>query len=36
VVVRARELTEADPGRAAHLLRAWISIDSDSKEPKGA
>ena len=36
LVVRARELTEADPGRAAHLLRAWINIDSESKEPKGA
>jgi flagellar M-ring protein FliF len=36
VVVRARELTEADPGRAAHLLRAWINMDSDAKETKSA
>jgi flagellar M-ring protein FliF len=30
--IRARELTELDPQRAAHLLRAWISSDSESKE----
>jgi flagellar M-ring protein FliF len=36
IVVRARELTETDPGRAAHLLRAWINMDADTKEAKGA
>jgi flagellar M-ring protein FliF len=29
---RARELSKADPARAAHLLRAWIASDSESKE----
>jgi hypothetical protein len=29
---RARELTELDPQRAAHLLRAWIASDQESKE----
>jgi flagellar M-ring protein FliF len=38
MVIRARELTEGDPGRAAHLLRAWINMDADVKaagEAKG-
>jgi flagellar M-ring protein FliF len=29
---RARELTQADPSRAAHLLRAWISSDTEKAE----
>jgi flagellar M-ring protein FliF len=29
---RARELSKADPARAAHLLRAWIASDTESKE----
>ncbi len=29
---RARTLALSDPGRAAHLLRAWISDDTESKE----
>jgi flagellar M-ring protein FliF len=29
---RARELTDADPTRAAHLLRAWIASDMEMKE----
>jgi flagellar M-ring protein FliF len=29
---RARRLVEADPTRAAHLLRAWIAVDSDLKD----
>ena len=29
---RARELTEMDPQRAAHLLRAWIASDIEMKE----
>jgi hypothetical protein len=32
VQARARELTEADPTRAAHLLRAWITSDMEMKE----
>jgi flagellar M-ring protein FliF len=32
VQARARELTEADPTRAAHLLRAWIASDVEMKE----
>jgi flagellar M-ring protein FliF len=32
VQARARELTEADPTRAAHLLRAWIANDMEMKE----
>jgi flagellar M-ring protein FliF len=32
VQARARELTEADPNRAAHLLRAWIASDMEMKE----
>ena len=32
VQARARELTEADPTRAAHLLRAWIANDMELKE----
>jgi flagellar M-ring protein FliF len=34
IVVRARELTETDPQRAAHLLRAWIAMDADQKDNK--
>jgi flagellar M-ring protein FliF len=29
---RARELSKADPARAAHLLRAWIASDTEAKE----
>jgi flagellar M-ring protein FliF len=29
---RARELSKADPARAAHLLRAWIAADTEAKE----
>lgn len=29
---RARELTQADPSRAAHLLRAWIAADAEKAE----
>jgi flagellar M-ring protein FliF len=29
---RARELSKADPARAAHLLRAWIASDVEAKE----
>jgi hypothetical protein len=29
---RARELSKADPARAAHLLRAWIAADNEAKE----
>jgi flagellar biosynthesis/type III secretory pathway M-ring protein FliF/YscJ len=29
---RARELSKADPARAAHLLRAWIAADNETKE----
>lgn len=29
---RARELSKADPARAAHLLRAWIAADTETKE----
>ena len=29
---RARALVSADPTRAAHLIRSWISQDGDSKE----
>jgi flagellar biosynthesis/type III secretory pathway M-ring protein FliF/YscJ len=32
VSARARELTKADPSRAAHLLRAWISSDAEKAE----
>jgi flagellar M-ring protein FliF len=32
VQARARELTEMDPQRAAHLLRAWIASDVEMKE----
>jgi flagellar M-ring protein FliF len=32
VQARARELTEVDPNRAAHLLRAWIASDIETKE----
>ncbi len=32
---RARELTQADPSRAAHLLRAWISSDGEKQEGRG-
>ena len=27
---RARELGKTDPGKAAHLLKAWVSADSDA------
>lgn len=27
---RARELTQADPSRASHLLRAWIAADAEN------
>jgi len=30
---RARELSKADPARAAHLLRAWIAADTHPEEP---
>ena len=29
---RARHLVEADPARAAHLLRAWIALDAELKD----
>lgn len=29
---RARELTQADPTKAAHLLRAWINADAETRE----
>jgi flagellar M-ring protein FliF len=29
---RARQLVQADPARAAHLLRAWIALDSEPKD----
>ena len=29
---RARELTDSDPARAAHLIRAWIAGDGENKE----
>jgi flagellar M-ring protein FliF len=29
---KARRLVEADPARAAHLLRAWIAVDGDLKD----
>ncbi len=29
---RARELAKADPIKAAHLIRAWISSDADARE----
>ena len=32
---RARELVDADPGRAAHLLRAWIAMDSETGDRGG-
>ncbi len=32
---RARQLVEADPARAAHLLRAWIATDSEAGERGG-
>jgi len=32
VQARARELTQADPARAAHLLRAWIAMDIEARE----
>lgn len=35
IVLRARELTESDPQRAAHLLRAWINIDLEANKEKG-
>jgi flagellar M-ring protein FliF len=34
--VRARELSDSDPARAAHLLRAWIAADGDHKETSRA
>ncbi len=36
IVALARELTETDPMRAAHLLRAWILMDAETKEQKSA
>jgi flagellar biosynthesis/type III secretory pathway M-ring protein FliF/YscJ len=27
---RARELGKTDPGKAAHLLKAWVNSDSDA------
>jgi flagellar M-ring protein FliF len=32
---RARELTQTDPSRAAHLLRAWIAADVEKAEGRG-
>jgi len=29
---RARELSKADPARAAHLLKAWIASDEEAKQ----
>ncbi len=29
---RARELARTDPVRAAHLIRAWVSVDAEVKE----
>jgi flagellar M-ring protein FliF len=34
MVLRARKLTEADPQRAAHLLRAWIAMDFEKDKPE--
>jgi len=31
---RARELGGSDPGRAAHLLRAWVSSDTEARARK--
>jgi flagellar M-ring protein FliF len=33
---RARELSKADPARAAHLLRAWIGADNEAKKERVA
>jgi flagellar M-ring protein FliF len=33
---RARELAAVDPQKAAHLLRAWINVDSEKEEVKRA
>lgn len=27
---RARELSKADPGKAAHLLKAWVDADIEA------
>jgi flagellar M-ring protein FliF len=35
-IVRARELAEADPQRAAHLLRAWITFDAEKEQARNA
>jgi flagellar biosynthesis/type III secretory pathway M-ring protein FliF/YscJ len=33
---RARELAAVDPQKAAHLLRAWINVDTDKEDAKRA